>query len=148
MRATRWMTLLLLALLLAGAPVHGDDPPAPETPEERAERIKLLGGQAQLHLATAQKGDTVETGNALEAIALAGNDLSEVKVDGLLEGILDVGIATKERFITVLAGEIGFMRIPELIEQALSEHEPGDAASLGEVEQADAWARECVRQHL
>ena len=47
-----------------------------------------------------------------------------------------------------LAGEISFMRIPELIEQALSEHEPGDAASLDEVEQADAWARECVRRHV
>lgn len=47
-----------------------------------------------------------------------------------------------------LAGEIGFMRIPELIEQALSEHEPGDAATLDEVEQADAWAHECVRRHV
>jgi 1-deoxy-D-xylulose-5-phosphate reductoisomerase len=47
-----------------------------------------------------------------------------------------------------LAGEIGFMRIPELIEQALSEHEPGDATALDEVEQADAWARDCVRRHV
>ncbi len=47
-----------------------------------------------------------------------------------------------------LAGEIGFMRIPELIEQALSEHEPGDATTLEEVERADAWARECVRRHV
>ncbi len=47
-----------------------------------------------------------------------------------------------------LAGEIGFMRIPELIEQALSEHEPGDATTLEEVERADAWARQCVRRHV
>lgn len=47
-----------------------------------------------------------------------------------------------------LAGEIGFMRIPELIEQALSEHKPGDAATLEEVERADAWARQCVRRHV
>lgn len=47
-----------------------------------------------------------------------------------------------------LAGAIGFMRIPELIEQALSEHEPGDATSLNEVEQADAWARKCVCRNV
>ena len=40
-----------------------------------------------------------------------------------------------------LAGRIPFMRIPELIERALEEHQAFDIDSLGDVEEADSWAR-------
>ncbi len=44
-----------------------------------------------------------------------------------------------------LADEIPFMRIPELIERALEEHQAFETHTLADVEQADAWAREYVR---
>ncbi len=44
-----------------------------------------------------------------------------------------------------LDGEIAFMRIPELIERALEEHQAFEVHTLGEVEEADGWAREYVR---
>ncbi len=40
-----------------------------------------------------------------------------------------------------LAGRIPFMRIPELIERALEEHQAFEIDSLGDVEEADSWAR-------
>ena len=43
-----------------------------------------------------------------------------------------------------LAGRIGFMQIPELIEQALVEHEPFPVDRLADVDRADGWAREFV----
>ncbi|NLO04267.1 MAG: 1-deoxy-D-xylulose-5-phosphate reductoisomerase [candidate division WS1 bacterium] len=43
-----------------------------------------------------------------------------------------------------LNGRIGFMQIPELIERALEEHQAIDVDSLGDVEEADAWARRYV----
>ncbi len=43
-----------------------------------------------------------------------------------------------------LAGRIGFMQIPALIEQALGEHESMDGASMADVVEADRWAREFV----
>lgn len=47
-----------------------------------------------------------------------------------------------ERF---LDGHLGFTRIPELIERALTEHEAFEIHCLADVEAADAWAREYVR---
>lgn len=46
-----------------------------------------------------------------------------------------------ERF---LDGRIGFTRIPELIERALTEHQAFEIHRLADVEEADAWAREYV----
>jgi len=43
-----------------------------------------------------------------------------------------------------LDGRIEFMRIPELIERALEEHQAFDSDTLGDVEEADAWARQYV----
>lgn len=40
-----------------------------------------------------------------------------------------------------LDGRIAFMRIPELIERALEEHQAFEIDTLGDVEEADAWAR-------
>ncbi len=47
-----------------------------------------------------------------------------------------------------LDGRIGFSRIPELIERALEEHQAFDLDTLGEVEDADAWARSYVNDLL
>ncbi|MGC9319709.1 MAG: 1-deoxy-D-xylulose-5-phosphate reductoisomerase [Armatimonadota bacterium] len=44
-----------------------------------------------------------------------------------------------------LDGRIGFLRIPELIERALEEHQPFEPHSLADVEEADKWARGYVR---
>jgi len=43
-----------------------------------------------------------------------------------------------------LDGRIEFMRIPELIERALEEHQAFAIDTLGDVEEADAWARQYV----
>jgi 1-deoxy-D-xylulose-5-phosphate reductoisomerase len=40
-----------------------------------------------------------------------------------------------------LGGRIGFMEIPRIIESVLDAHAPGPAASVGEVLDADRWAR-------
>jgi len=48
-----------------------------------------------------------------------------------------------ERF---LDGRVGFTRIPELIERALTEHQAFEIHRLADVEEADAWAREYVRR--
>ncbi len=47
-----------------------------------------------------------------------------------------------------LEGRIGFMRIPELIERALEEHQAFAIDTLGDVEEADAWARRYVTELL
>jgi len=44
-----------------------------------------------------------------------------------------------------LDGRIGFTRIPELIERALTEHQAFEVHALGDVEEADCWARDYVR---
>lgn len=44
-----------------------------------------------------------------------------------------------------LDGRISFMRIPELIERTLEEHQPFDIDTLGDVEEADGWARTRVQ---
>ncbi len=44
-----------------------------------------------------------------------------------------------------LDGRVAFMRIPELIERALEEHQAFEVRTLAEVEEADRWAREHVR---
>ncbi|MGD9496507.1 MAG: 1-deoxy-D-xylulose-5-phosphate reductoisomerase [Armatimonadota bacterium] len=41
-----------------------------------------------------------------------------------------------------LDGRIAFTRIPELIERALAEHQAFEVHRLGDVEEADAWARQ------
>lgn len=41
---------------------------------------------------------------------------------------------------------IGFTRIPELIERALTEHQAFEVHSVADVEAADAWARDYVRR--
>ncbi len=43
-----------------------------------------------------------------------------------------------------LDGRIGFTRIPELIERALAEHQAFEVRALGDVEEADRWARAYV----
>jgi 1-deoxy-D-xylulose-5-phosphate reductoisomerase len=43
-----------------------------------------------------------------------------------------------------LDGRIKFMRIPELIERALEEHQAFSIDTLGDAEEADRWAREYV----
>jgi len=40
-----------------------------------------------------------------------------------------------------LAGKVGFMDIPRLVQRVLDEHRPGNATSLDGVMDADAWAR-------
>lgn len=45
-----------------------------------------------------------------------------------------------------LAGRIGFLDIPRLIEGALLAHRPADVLDLPAVHAADAWAREWVRE--
>lgn len=45
-----------------------------------------------------------------------------------------------------LDGNISFMHIPELIERALDEHNAFEISSLGDVEEADAWARDFVQE--
>lgn len=47
-----------------------------------------------------------------------------------------------------LGGRIPFMRIPELIERALEEHQAFDIDALGDVEEADAWARQYAHSLL
>ncbi|MFO8082557.1 MAG: 1-deoxy-D-xylulose-5-phosphate reductoisomerase [Armatimonadota bacterium] len=47
-----------------------------------------------------------------------------------------------------LDGRIGFMRIPELIERALEEHQAFAIDSLGDVEEADGWARNYVAERI
>ncbi len=54
--------------------------------------------------------------------------------------------ADEEAVNLFLAGRIGFMDIPQVIEQALDAHEPHSLDSLAEVRQADDWARRFVRQ--
>jgi len=44
-----------------------------------------------------------------------------------------------------LDGRIGFTRIPELIERALTEHQAFEVHALDDVEEADRWARDYVR---
>jgi 1-deoxy-D-xylulose-5-phosphate reductoisomerase len=41
-----------------------------------------------------------------------------------------------------LAGEIGFLDIPRVVEGALAAHKPAAKASLEDILDADAWARE------
>jgi len=53
--------------------------------------------------------------------------------------------ADEEAVALFLAGRLGFLDIPRVIEGALAEHEPADAVTLDDVVAADAWAREHVR---
>lgn len=53
--------------------------------------------------------------------------------------------ADEEAVALFLAGRLGFLDIPRVIEGALAEHEPADAVTLDDIVAADAWAREHVR---
>ncbi|MDX6570456.1 MAG: 1-deoxy-D-xylulose-5-phosphate reductoisomerase, partial [Gaiellales bacterium] len=56
--------------------------------------------------------------------------------------------ADEEAVAAFLAGRCSFLEIPELVERALDAVEPGPLEELGQVAQADAAAREVVRQAL
>jgi len=53
-----------------------------------------------------------------------------------------LGAADEIAVEAFLDGRIEFMRIPELIERTLEEHQAFDVDTLGDVEEADAWARQ------
>jgi 1-deoxy-D-xylulose-5-phosphate reductoisomerase len=56
--------------------------------------------------------------------------------------------ADEEAVAAFLAGRCSFLEIPDLVERALGAVEPGPVEDLAQVVQADASAREVVRQAL
>jgi 1-deoxy-D-xylulose-5-phosphate reductoisomerase len=47
-----------------------------------------------------------------------------------------------------LEGKIRFMQIPQLIEKAMQQHHPDSALALSQIMQADAWARQTVKEQV
>jgi len=105
MNATR-ISLLLLALLILfpGPQVRGEDDP-PESPEQRAMRLKVLSGTVAQELPGLASDDVVIRGDALEVIA-GVKELEELEIPGLAEAVRRSGVTAPDRFIAVLAGEI------------------------------------------
>jgi 1-deoxy-D-xylulose-5-phosphate reductoisomerase len=103
-----------------------------------------LPGVARLDLAAGLslpfEAPDIETFRCLSLARAAG------EAGGLAPCALNA--ADEEAVAAFLAGRCSFLEIPELVERALDAVEPGPLEELGQVVQADAAAREVVRQAL
>jgi 1-deoxy-D-xylulose-5-phosphate reductoisomerase len=103
-----------------------------------------LPGVARLDLAAGLslpfEAPDIETFRCLSLARAAG------EAGGLAPCALNA--ADEEAVAAFLAGRCSFLEIPELVERALDAVEPGPLEELGQVAQADAAAREVVRQAL
>ncbi len=136
MSPIKLMTALFLILLVLATPgLRAQDDP-PETPDERAKRLKILQGKIKDELAKVLSDDVVVRGDALEAIARAGPELKEIEVEGLLDTVIESGVTAPDRFIAVLAGEIVNHLDPkgavdEIDRRALGSKSPGVRRRMG-----------------
>jgi 1-deoxy-D-xylulose-5-phosphate reductoisomerase len=68
------------------------------------------------------------------------------RAGGTAPGVLNA--ANEEAVAAFLVGRIGFLRIAEVVEAVLSEHEAVAASDLDTVLGAEGWARRRAREHL